>query len=499
MIKRNLKIDGLIANFLFLMAIFIALILLIGDQSVPNVKKIELPDFGEGGAVDLVLEFSDVMDRSSVEKAFSITPVQNISNPVKGQFNWYGKKLSFIPERKFDLGLEYVLRIDKSAKSEDGKFFSGDFVYSFQTPQQDLIYSSYKNGKTSFFRTALNYNLNSDSLDLRPNLAKETKLFDYDGRISKFQVDSNSERIYFLTEEDLPRLIYFDEAKKDLITLADDKFYLNKDFELSDDGKMISLGRIKLSKSGEYETKVLLWIANTNDFQFKQFGDGAQGLDADFSPLAAYILYRNNDSNFELKKIDQFVMDGERTDTMFIGEFSQSFGFHPFQPKMVFTEYDQEDVFSLNNKLVIFSGDGAKDYVDIAPGIFRNVKFSADGKSIYFLYSGANPLDNLTTQDDLVEYRLFHLYKIDLLSMKITQLTNDSDYSELDYEISSDGRFALIKRVIALKENLIDPGFLKFSGAELEFEWWLMNLDDQTLIENEIEADQVDFTFKNEE
>lgn len=477
MTKKHLNLDQLIANVLLFMAVFIALLLLFGDQSLPVVKRVELPNFQLSMASnDLIVEFNDLMDRSSVEKAWTISP------QVNGNFSWYGKKLVFVPEKGFSLSSKYRVTIAKTAKSEEGKFLANDFNYDFETPIEKIVFSK-------------NIDLGSEIYQYSGSTNIQEKLFSFDQPIKNLQIDRNKKRLYFLSDVDFPQLYFYDSDSKKIIQITSSKDFLNKDYQLSDDGLNITLSRIKVSSNGEYQSKVLLWLADTKDFKFKEFGNEAQGLDAAFSPGAAYLLYRNADSNFELKKIDENLLDGQREDTLFIGEFSKGFGFHPYLPEMVFTEYDQEDVFSLNNKLVLFSGDGEKKYLNMPNGVFREASFSPDGKWLYFLFSGDS--DNLTSQDDLVEARAFHLYRVNIKDLKVEQLTSDSDYSEQSFSLSKDSKQVLLKRVFANKDNLIDPGFIELSGKKIDYHWWVLNLDGQSdqIKKLDIDADEAFYTF----
>lgn len=477
MIKKTLNLDQLIANVLLFMAVFIAILLFLGDQSLPIVKSVELPKFELSGASpDLVVEFNDLMDRNSVEKAWTISP------QVNGNFSWYGKKLVFVPESGFSLSSKYTFKIAKTAKSEEGKFLANDFIYNFETPIERIVFSK-------------NVGVGSEIYQYSEMTNVREKLFSFGQPIKNLQLDQNKKRLYFFTDADFPQLYFYDFISKKIVEVTTGQEFLNKDYQLSDDGRNMTLSKIKVSDEGEYQSKVLLWLSDTTDFRFKEFGNGAQGLDAAFSPRAAYLLYRNADSNFELKKIDENLLDGQREDTLFIGEFSKGFGFHPYLPEMVFTEYDQEDVFSLNNKLVLFSGDGEKKYLNMPNGVFREASFSPDGKWLYFLFSGDS--DNLTSQDDLVEARAFHLYRANVKDLRVEQLTSDNDYSEQSFSLSKDSKQVLLKRVFANKENLIDPGFIELSGKKIAYDWWTLELDNQLgqIRKLDIDADEAFYTF----
>jgi hypothetical protein len=240
--------------------------------------------------------------------------------------------------------------------------------------------------------------------------------------------------------------------------------------------------------------RVEVWVSGTDDFNFKKFKDGlAQGVDIAFSPGGEYLLYRNADSNFELSKT--VVTDSAQDESLFIGEYSSNFGFHPYLPKIAFSQYDQQDVFSLNNDLILFSGDGDKKQVKLPKGVVRDLVFSQNGRFAVILFSREE--DNLTTGDSLSETRLFHLYKYDFLTEELIPLTIEDGYSEISAELSLDSRFLIFERVLANEENLVDPAFRKVQenvgGKSIDSELWMMDLKTGQLENLKVDGKQAKF------
>lgn len=473
------KFEFWLNNFLLGLALLILLLVLIGDHSSPYVIATNLPEKVNPAEQRYIkVDFNRLMDRKSVEEAFTIEPV------VAGKFSWSGKSMVYSLDESLSYGQTYFLKIASSARSQDGKPLAADFEKTLAISDLKIAYVA----KTG---------VNEGKIVLADGQGKIVRTFS-DGQynIEELVFSPDQQRIYFLGAkgEANSELHLIDLNNGQLRQITNDSRYVNKNFILSDDGKAIAMGRVKVSAGGDYESRIEVWLAHTDDFQFQKFKDGqAQGVDIAFSPGGVYLLYRNADANFELSKV--FLKPGEQDEALFIGEYSANFGFHPFLPKIAFTQYDQQDVFSLNNSLILFSGDGDKKTLDFPKGVVRDFVFSQNGKFAVVLFSGEE--DNLTVGDSLSESRIFHLYKYDLASGEISKLTDDGNYSESNPELSPDSRYLIFERVLATEENLIDPAFREvqeeIGGVSPEVELWIMDLKSGQLRNLNINGEQVKF------
>ena len=427
--KSTGKFDKLISTLLIVMALVILLMVFIGDRTKPRVTMTYSDDFSAGAIWKF--DFSRLMDRKSVEESFHIKP------EVKGQFTWNGRTMYYQLGDGLDAGQSYLVELGSDAHALDGKNFGEKWKKAIVTEPLQMAY------------------LDDGKLVIASIDGKTVDSYDLQGMVVKsMEYAHKSNQIYLLAGKniDRPELWRYDLKQKQLTQLTNDAHYQNINFHLSDNDKEIALSRIEVSGSGENVSRIEIWNAQVTDYKFGKFdGGNAQGTDYDFSPQGKYLLFRNNDSNFELLSLGG---DGER---MFVGEFAENFGFHPFQPKIAFAEYDQDDVFSLNNKLVIFSGEGGKKYLDFNGGVVREAKFTPDGKSLIVLFSSVE--DDLTPPDGISQARRFHLYKVDLANYEITKIVGNDDFSESNPIISRDSRYILYQRVAALPEYLIDPAF----------------------------------------
>lgn len=70
--------------------------------------------------------FTQPMDTSSVEKAFRIEP------QIPGRFEWSQNSLQFYPDKPFEVGQNFAVTIDKSAKSLIQKSLTEDYIENFE-------------------------------------------------------------------------------------------------------------------------------------------------------------------------------------------------------------------------------------------------------------------------------------------------------------------------------------------------------------------------------
>ena len=99
------------------------------DLSSPTITGV-LPQNGASGVpvdTSISITFSEAMDRSSVERAFFISP------KVKGSFTWADNTLVFTPEKKLKPGTTYRVAVSGSARELTGNALAQPYTWSFTT------------------------------------------------------------------------------------------------------------------------------------------------------------------------------------------------------------------------------------------------------------------------------------------------------------------------------------------------------------------------------
>lgn len=389
----------------------------------------------------ITVEFNNLMEHRSVEQNFQISP------KVEGTFQWLGRKLIFIPDETLSSGTEFTVSLPKNLTDQDGQMMKEDFTTTFQTPLLRFAYlNTEKNGTITIS-------------DLEGKALEDIVIPEV--VIERFQYDSLHQKMYVLgfneqaSIDHRSELYVYDLRNKSVRQITNDPHFLNKSFALSPTSDHIALMRVQLGDDGTYLSRIETWIASTSDFKFERFLDGkAQGSEVFFTPDGTSLLYKNEDSNFELSPLEPEKPE----DTQFVGAFEKSYGFHPYKPLLVFTKYDQSDIFSMQNFVTLFQGDGVQQNLNLGKGLARDTVFSPDGKGLFLIFS--KPEEDLTDKESFYPLRIFHLYFYDFESGKTTQLTRDFDYSEEAPAVSPDSRYVLVERYETLGSDLvIDPAY----------------------------------------
>jgi len=467
--------------FIGILVLMNVVLILIGDKTFPKVAQVNfgtqevslsrnvlnLPLFSASQR-QILITFNRKMDRRSVEENFVITP------KVMGKFSWNGHNMAFSPDEALPYGSKYQIKISKAAKDEDGKNMDEDFLLNFKT---DTLSFAYISTDASEQDKLIVSDLGGE---------KKESLTDGKVKIDSYKITPDGQQIYFLgaTEkffkDDRLELFVLNIKDKKITQLTQDKNYLNKKFTLSPDGSKLALSRIQVDPSGTLLTRNEIWLGSVTDYKFTKFLDGrAQGMDFYFTPDSASLLYRNGDGNFELA-----ALDAKPDQSAFIGEYQYAYGFHPFKPIISFTKYDETDVFSLKNNLILYYGDGNKDTVKLEDGITRDNFFTPNGKKMIILFSAQS--EEFDDKESSYPVRIFHLYLYDLENKALQKLIDDGDYSEEGAAVSPDSKFMIFERYsTADAAAVIDPAYRdvasSLGGLVNGGEIWIMNLGDLSL------------------
>lgn len=431
-----------VATLFVVLALAIMVLVLVGVQAPPRIIGLNITQkVNPSQQRQLLIHFNHSMDRRSVETNFSLEP------ETKGTFSWSGRTLAFTPEEILPYEQSFQLKIKKAAFDENSIPLAQDFHFQFTTNPLLFAYIGSEGEEAG--------RLVVSTVDgASRQIITEKKL-----SIDSFSVSTDGNRIYILGYiENLynnhrNELYVYDLQKKQLIQLTNDKYYLNKAFHLSPDGGAILLFRVQVDAAGVYLTGVQGWMSSLPEVHFKKFLDGnALSLNSYFSPDGSYLLYR--DSTFQLLELNKHQVDT----SLFLGDFDHSYGFHPSLPVLLFNQYDYTDVFSMNNFLILFYGDGHQQKVDFGQGLTRDTVFTPDGKSLVTIFS--KPEEAFEDRESLYPLRIFHLYLYDIATQKIEQLTSSFDYSEEAPTVSPDSKYLLFERYETFsKDVVIDPAY----------------------------------------
>lgn len=99
------------------------------DVMPPEVLSVTPEDGATEVPVDTTIsvEFSEEMDRASVEGAFSLAP------EVQGNFTWEGNSPTFALATDLEYGTKYTVTVSTTAKDKAGNTLAGAYTWSFNT------------------------------------------------------------------------------------------------------------------------------------------------------------------------------------------------------------------------------------------------------------------------------------------------------------------------------------------------------------------------------
>ncbi len=133
MLKRLSTFDRAVWTVAIVLALFIGATLLIGDRV--GVRLVRVSPLAEAHSTDTILvEFSEQMDRASVESRFSLEPA------IDGQFSWSGDTLRFRPAEPLQPGDRYTVALETGASSRSGRTTLNEFRFEFQVRQPQVVY-----------------------------------------------------------------------------------------------------------------------------------------------------------------------------------------------------------------------------------------------------------------------------------------------------------------------------------------------------------------------
>lgn len=117
-----------------LLVVVIGGILVIGDNVGVRVERFS--PAGQGSQSSLItMNFSEDMDRSSVENRFTVEP------QVEGEFTWSGPRMIFRPTTRLVSGTTYRVHLDSGSKSLNGREALKDFSFSFDVRGARIAYA----------------------------------------------------------------------------------------------------------------------------------------------------------------------------------------------------------------------------------------------------------------------------------------------------------------------------------------------------------------------
>ncbi len=431
--------------FTIVMGLALGSILLLGDQTKPQVKDSNLIDQKlRPEKAYMLFTFNRLMDRASVEEGFTINP------PVAGKFSWSGKRFSFTPRRPLIYGQKYNLQI--VGKDQTGKAMV-PFKSMITTPSRKLFYIGTDSAEKDHLI----------SVDFE---SKQRKKLTPDNQIVlKFSPHPNDNRVYYfafrpedktsLLQQDYQSLygVNFEQLDKPYAqSIADFGQWSNIDFALSPDGNNLLIQRLKKSSTPEFG----LWLLNTNKsnldwqpFYYSQLS-GAVSFTPDSRALAGI-----DSGGLMIAPLP--TEQQKKPQPEFITGYAQFFDFSSDGQSALASRYDP----AFRSELVILRTNGQVQKLITTEAILSRAQFDPLGQYVYVI---------LLFEPKQVEGReRYQLVRFDLKTGEKKELWNQRDKNLIAFDLSPDGKYILAEHTksVPLKSTLrLSPE--KIGGRELE-------------------------------
>lgn len=263
--KRIQPIDRVALAVMVVLSLLIAVLLLSGDHTAPQVRNFSWQE-QQIGAEDtaFILTFSRPMNHDSVEANLKIDP------PIPGKISWAGRRMAYTPLFPVPYGLQYQVKLNGAREQVAG--IQGKqmqpFSATFRTRDRAFSYIGIEGQEQG--RLIL-YNLTTQ---------KKTVLTPPDLVVMDFKPYPDGERILFSASDRksqekglLTQQLYTTTTGLSFVSSADDieppgrlnlvldsKDYQNLKFELSPDGKTIVVQRMNRRNPAQFG----LWIIQPN-------------------------------------------------------------------------------------------------------------------------------------------------------------------------------------------------------------------------------------------
>ncbi|MEM9264744.1 MAG: hypothetical protein AAGA46_04395 [Cyanobacteria bacterium P01_F01_bin.13] len=248
--SRRQPLDRLAQALMLMLAIVIGGMVLLGGPAASRVKDFTWQN-QQIGADDaaFLLSFSRPMDQASVEKNLTIEP------PLPGRFSWAGRRMAYTLNFPAPYGNTFTLSLPQANDRFSGA--SGNFApfeASFQSRERAFAYIGVEGQEQG--RLML-YNLSTQShtaltpedwtvLDFKPYTRGDLILF---AAVERGQNTQQDQQLYTVTtglRKDQK------DSKGQIQTVLDSNSYQNLKFDLSADGQIIVVQRVRRDNPGDF-------------------------------------------------------------------------------------------------------------------------------------------------------------------------------------------------------------------------------------------------------
>lgn len=472
--KRWLEpVDRVAIAFILGLTLLIGVLLGTGSTAVSRVRSFNWEDKTVGAADKaFVLEFNRPMDRDSVVENLSISP----SLPLPGKISWAGQRMVYTLPVPAPYGQAYDVRLqdarDSFADGQPGQTIE-PFEGQFRTRDRAFAYVGVEGEESG--RLVLS-NLTHQQkriltptdlvvMDFEPYPDGDKLLFSAINRQAQNQNRTPDQQIYTVTtgiqpqSPDQPKQTVQPAAQLDRI--LDSESYRNLKFDLSPDGKLIVVQRVKKDKPGEFG----LWIIKEDEPPRPL--DNKPGGDFIIAPDSASLAVTQGQG------VAILPFEPQADPLQFLPKFGTILTFAADGSAAAMVKFNTD----YTRSLFLVTNQGTQKELMRTTGSILNAEFDVRNQTLYCLLTELVPGETYQEQP--------FLEAIDLDTTERTRLLKLSEQRDVRMSLAPDNLALLIDQVVAEtpadgdSANESDKSGLRTSAGEsiATSQLWILPLD----------------------
>jgi hypothetical protein len=420
-----------------LLSIAIAILMGIGDRTLPEVKDFSWQDRKiDASNISFVLTFNRPMDRDSVERNLKIDP------PLEGKISWSSRRMSYTPLSPAQYGQSYSIKLenayDRFGNESRQRAAIAPFTGNFSTPSPRFAYIGSQAEEKG--RVVLYDILQKQKRILTPENVTVTDFRIYPDRqkIIFGAIAATGESLLDQKIYEVATGIDASDRLQDSQTTPEPKLILGSDqyqnfkFDLSPDGKNILVQRLDRQQVGRYG----LWLIK--DGETPRSLDNQPGGDFMFTPDSASVAIAQGEG------VAILPLEPQSPPVDFLPRFGTVLGFGRSGMQAATIKFNQD----YTRSLYLVNNQGLQKELTKINGSILGAQFDPQEKNIYCLLTD---VEQDSTRNIYREKP--YLAVINLESTELKRILELPPQREIQFNIAPDGQGILLNSAVPSSDD----------------------------------------------
>lgn len=434
----NQPIDRYAIGLATVLMIAIAILIGIGDRTLPEVKDFSWQNRKiDATNISFVLTFNRPMDRDSVERNLKIEPA------LEGKISWSSRRMSYTPLSPATYGQSYSLSLENAYdrfgnESRQQKTAIEPFTGNFTTPSPRFAYigsQAEEQGRIVLYDVLQKQKriLTPESLavtDFRVYPDRQKIIF---GAIAAGEGLLDQKIYEVATGIDTSDRLKDSELAPEVKLILGSDQYQNFKFDLSPDGKNILVQRLDRQQVGRYG----LWLIK--DGETPRSLDNQPGGDFMFTPDSASVAIAQGEG------VAILPLEPQSPPLDFLPRFGTVLGFGRSGIQAATIKFNQD----YTRSLYLVNNQGLQKELTKINGSILGAQFDPQEKNLYCLLTDVEQ-DNTRNLFREKPY----LAVINLESTALKRILELPPQREVQFNIAPDGQAILLNSAVPSSENM---------------------------------------------